>query len=284
MEPIIHAQQLVAQFKARHGGGIWLNVDRNQVADGLQDRLMNSNLIAQNNTNLCGIAAFVSAWAKDDPVGYAWLGISLFEAGWGRIGRGSMFGKEVRPSADLKNAPIPHMEKYYRNGHARQMNHADWIILASVREAFNTVFTRYTGTDPLEPIQGMATPGEVVQEFKAAGYTTIIEKTNWALGEGYDNINEASRYLQSKWRVVLLINMRMLDDATIDTEARLIRTSDHWIRLTSPIQMNLVGKDYIISPFKVFTWGKEKQVPDKLPSITLPTFLKNYYGFIAAKY
>lgn len=297
--PIVWAQQLVAQFKARSGGNIWLNVQRDRVADGLQDRLMNPNLIAQCSTNLCGIAAFVSAWAKDDPVGYAWLGISLFEAGWGRIGRGEMLGKVVRPSTELKNAPIPSTPvsklpiagKKDANGkdvyiefetpHGLQMNHADWIILASVREAFNTVFSVYTKYDPLEPLQGMATPGEVVKEFKAAGYTQIIEKTNWGLGEGLDNLNEANAYLQNKWQVVLLINSNMLKDETIDKSSTI---SNHWIRMRTEIKMNLVGKDYVIPPFEIFTWGKVRQVPEALPSITWPTFMKNYYGFIAVKY
>src|SRR5215217_8218539 len=151
-DPRIQAQQLIAAFKARGAqssrsniycakDGIWLHVCRNKVADGLQDRVLNPNLIAQTTTNMCGIAAFVRQWAEDDPVGYAWLGITLYENGTGRIGRGNLTGKEVFPSYDLKNSPLP---QYQSNGHWFEMNHADWIVLASIREAFNGLFTRYT--------------------------------------------------------------------------------------------------------------------------------------------
>jgi len=289
-DPRIHAQQLVAQFKARGGaasrdgcqkGNIWLNVCRNKVADGLQNRIMNPNIIAQTSTNMCGIAAFVHEWAQDDPVGYAWLGISLYEAGWGRIGKGSMLGKEVRPSSDLKTSPIPY---YHSNGHTFEMNHADWVVLASIREAFNGLFTRYTATDPFEPLAGMTTPGEVVNAFKAAGYTSIINQADWAMGKGFDNIQEASDLVDAKWKVVLLINDRMLYDDKMDTEALLIRTANHWVGLLSPIRMTLVGKDYSISPFQVFTWGSTRWVPTKKTNFPLTTLLKNYYGYVAAKY
>jgi len=290
-DPRIQAQQLIAEFKARGAqatrtnpcakDGIWLNVCRNKVAEGLQDRVMNPNLIAQTNTNMCGIAAFVHQWAKDDPVGYVWLGITLYEHGTGRIGRGNLTGKEVFPSSDLKNSPLPY---YQSEGHWFEMNHADWIILASIREAFNGLFTRYTANDPLEPLAGMTTPGEVVNAFKAAGYTSIINQTDWAMGKGFDNIQEASDLLGAKWKVVLLINDNMLYDDKMDKQSLLIRSANHWVGLLSSIQMNLSGKDYMVSPFQVFTWGKPKFVPVKQAPFPLTTLLKNYYGYVAAKY
>jgi hypothetical protein len=286
------AQQLVKEFRERgvHArrpdecikDSIWLNVCRNKVADGLDERILDPNKIDQRNTNVCGIAAFVRDWAEDDPIGYAWLGIYLYEAGWGRIGKGSMLGQVVRPSSQLKNSPIPYQENYYNNGHAREMNHADWIILASVRESFNSVMT-YTGNDPLEMLSGMTLPSEVVKAFKAAGYTSVVDKTNWALGEGFDNVQEASSRFQNKEKVVLLINMRMLTDSTIDTEA-VIATSNHWVGLLSPIQLKLVGKDYRVSGFDVFTWGEKRRVPQSGSDFAFTAFLKNYYGFVAAKY
>jgi hypothetical protein len=286
------AQQLVKDFKERGvqarradeciKDSIWLNVCRNKVADGLDERILEPNKIDQRNTNVCGIAAFVRDWAEDDPIGYAWLGISLYEAGWGRIGKGSMLGKVVKPSSQLKNSPIPYQENYYTNGHAREMNHADWIILASVRESFNSVMA-YTANDPLEMLSGMTLPSEVVKAFKAAGYTNVVDKTSWALGEGFDNVQEASDRFKNKEKVVLLINMRMLKDDTIDTQAA-VGTSNHWVGLQSPIELKLVGKDYRVSGFDVFTWGEKRRVPQAMSDFAFTAFLKNYYGFIAAKY
>ena len=259
---------------------IWLNVCRNKVADGLLERIMDPNKINQNHTNICGIAAFVRDWAQDDPAGYAWLGISLYEAGWGRIGRGSKLGQKVQPSPSLKNSPIPFFD--HGNGRGTEMNHADWVVLASVREALNDVFG-YSAADLLEPLEGLTTPGEVVKAFKAAGYTSVIEKTSWASGEGFDNIKEASNLHATGWRVALLINERMLHDDLIDTQAS-VATANHWVGLQTTIDLQLAGRDYIVSPFLVFTWGQVKRVPERLANIPFPAFLKNYYGFVAAKY
>ncbi|HKA17957.1 MAG TPA: hypothetical protein VKN18_06530 [Blastocatellia bacterium] len=287
------AQELVKQFRERGAqarrpedcvkDSIWLNVCRNKVADGLDARILDPNKINQSKTNVCGIAAFVRDWAEDDPIAYAWLGISLYEAGWGRIGRGKMLGKEVRPSSHLRSSPIPYQENYYGNGHAKEMNHADWIVLASIRESFNNVFA-YTANDPLEMVSGMTLPSEVVKTFKAAGYTSVVDKTNWALGEGFDNVQEASSRFKNKEKVVLLINMRMLKDSTIDTEAAVVRTSDHWVGLLSPIELKLSGTGYRVSGFDVFTWGEKRRVPQTTTDFAFTAFLKNYYGFIAAKY
>jgi hypothetical protein len=286
----LHAIELIDQLIARGGhvdprigcqkDGIWLNVCRNKVAEGLKARVKDPSLINQHKTNLCGIAGFVYDWAEDDPAGYAWLGISLYEAGWGRVGRGEKLGKEVRPSRDLRSSPVPYHD--IGNHRGLEMNHADWIILASLREAFNSFFTRYTADE--FPLEALTTPGEVVNAFKAAGYTNIVDKTSWASSEDFDNVLEASQKLNAGWRVLLLINMRMLKDKTIDTQAVIAPTADHWVRLQTKIELKLEGKDYIIPPFSVYTWGAVHQIPKGMPYVLWPAFKKNYYGFVAAKY
>ncbi|HJQ68327.1 MAG TPA: hypothetical protein VKA70_05120 [Blastocatellia bacterium] len=288
-DAINRAKQIIAQFKGRGAqptrsnincakDGIWLHVCRNRVADGLEARVVNPNLIAQTKTNMCGIAAFVRQWAEDDPAGYAWLGITLYENGTGRIGRGNLTGKEVFPSRDLKSSPIP---QWQTDGVWHEMNHADWVILGSIREAFNGLFTRYTANDPLEPLAGMTLPTEVVNAFKAAGYTSIINQTDWAIGKGFDTIQEASDLVDAKWKVVLLINSNLLRTRTIDTQGAV---GDHWVGLLSTIQMNLVGKDYNVNPFQIFTWGGTMYVPERNVPFPLTTLLKHYYGYVAAKY
>jgi hypothetical protein len=108
-------------------------------------------------------------------------------------------------------------------------------------------------------------PSEVVATFKAAGYTNVVNDTDWAGSKGWDNLIEASNKFRNKWRVVLLINARMLDDKTLGTEA-FFATSDHWVGLHSAINLTYVGSEHRVTPFTVFTWGKERQVPEKLPN------------------
>jgi hypothetical protein len=292
LDPKAHALQLIAEFKARGAqsspstpcakDGIWLNVCRNKVADGLENRIYFPDNLNQLNTNICGVAAFVRQWIKDDPVGFAWLGISLYESGCGYLGRGKYHGKDIRPSNELRNSIIPSTPIKNSPGLAREMNHADWIVMASIREAFNDIFN-YSEDEGIFAIKAWNFPSEVVATFKAAGYTNVVDDTDWAGNKGWESLMEASNKFRNKWRVVLLINARMLDDAKLGTEA-FIATSDHWVGLQSAINLTVVGSEHRVSPFKVFTWGKEKKVPETLPSVPLSSLLKNYYGYIAAKY
>lgn len=287
-----HALELIAQFKARGAqatatnncakDGLWLNVCRNKVAAGLENRIYFPDNINQLNTNICGVAAFVRQWILDDPVGFAWLGISLYENGCGYIGKGKYHGKDIRPSKELLNSAIPYTTSENRPGLGREMNHADWMVMASIREAFNSVFN-YSADEGIFAMKAWNFPSEVVATFKAAGYTNIVNDTEWAGTKGWESLMEASNKFRNKWRVVLLINMRMLDDKKLGTEA-FIATSDHWVGLQSPIELTVAGSEHRVLPFKVFTWGKEKKVPEALPSAPLSALLKNYYGYIAAKY
>jgi hypothetical protein len=276
----ITAQQLVARFKARSGNGFWINIDRAQLADGLQNRIVTPHIIAQNRTNLCAIASFVYEWIQDDPIGYAELGISLFETGAGRIGRGAMSGKPVKPSDDLRKSRIPYVDPHA--AHRQQMNHADWVILASIRESLNLVLN-YTA-DNEGQLFGKIGPvnynGDVAESFKAAGYSKIIDKTHLD-GAGYENLMEASDKFELGYRIVLYINSCILKDSDINDSSK---GSKHAVGLKSPILVNVVGAEQSVFPFKLFTWGNIQQVPARLSGIPLKALLKNYYGFIGAKY
>jgi hypothetical protein len=292
MDPKAQALHLIAEFKARGAqssptnpcakDGIWLNVCRNKVADGLENRIYFPEKLNQLSTNICGVAAFVRQWIKDDPVGFAWLGICLYEHGRGVMGRGKYHGKLICPSKELLNSTIPYRQIKDRPGRAIEMNHADWIVMASIREAFNSIFN-YSAEEGPFAIKAWNFPSEVVATFKAAGYTNVVDHTSWDKNKGWDNLMEASYKFQDKWRVVLLINMRMLNDKTIDTQAA-VATSDHWVGLQSAIEMKFVGSESRINAFRVFTWGGEQKVPLSWPDVSLNALLKNYYGYIAAKY
>jgi hypothetical protein len=291
VDPKTHALQLIDQFRARGAqvtndngctkGNIWLNLCRNKVADGLKSRVSLPWGINQMNTNVCGVAAFVRDWIKDDPVGYAWLGISLYEQGCGYLGRGKYHGKDIRPSKALRNSRVPHASP--DNG-GTEMNHADWIVMASIREALNDVFN-YTADEGPFAIKAWNFPQDVVNSFKAAGYTFIINDTDPTKTMPWSNLQQASNLFEDKWRVILLINARMLDDNTINTQA-VFDTSDHWVGLQSAMNLTLVGSEYRVSKFRVFTWSKDRTVPlaESLASVPLNALLKNYYGYVAAKY
>lgn len=288
------AHELVDNFSnSSIGGNIWLHLGgkRKAVAESLHARIDDPNKIDQLATNLCGVVSVVRDWAYDDPIDYAWLGIQLYETGRGRMGRGKMLGKIIAPSTDLKNSRVP--ESKYKSGGSKPMDPADWIILAPIREAFNTVL-KYPGI--WEEVSAINTPADVVEFFKKSGYTKIVSKTNWIEGDGYSNMMEASDLCDQGWKVVLLINSRLLYDNKATTQA-VVATSDHWVGLLpsdggSAISVNLFWRmnestesDRIGISFKCHSWGDIVSVPNKGDFISFSeAFLKHYYGFIAAKY
>lgn len=273
------AHDLINQFASRSGNSVWLNVpDRGLVAQGLHARVDNPDSINQMSTNVCGIVGFMRNWATDDPVDFAWLGIQLYETGRGRVGRGQYCGKVIAPSPWLKSYPVP-----------QGMDPADWITLASVREAFNGVF-KYP--DPVlgETLSAINFPGDVVAGFKAAGYTNVIDRTSWDRSVGYDNATDASDEFVQDYRVVLLINARLLSDATASTEA-VVPTSDHWVGLCSEIGINFFWRpdapeeaDRTGVRLTVNSWGRLVSVPNQGDYLPLKTFVNHYYGYIAAKF
>jgi hypothetical protein len=279
MEAKEWAYKIINDFASRAGGSVWLNAsDRGLVAAGLHARVDKPDTIRQGATNVCGIVGFVRNWAQDDPVDFAWLGIQLYETGRGRVGRGQFCGKVVAPSPELKKHPVP-----------QGMDPADWIILASIREAFNSVF-KYPDPFIGETLSAINFPSDVVAGFKAAGYVNVTDRTSWNKSVGYDNANDASDKFLQGYRVVLLINARLLNDDKARTQA-VVPTSDHWVGLCSEIEINLwwqpgapVEADRAGVRLKVNSWGDGVSVPNNGDYMLLRTFVNHYYGFVAAKF
>jgi hypothetical protein len=264
------AVKLLNDFAAKSTGSAFWTYPRQTVADRLKIRVNDPTKINQAETWLCGITSVVRAWAQDCPIDYAWLGIQLYEIGRGRLGRGELLGKVITPSGELRRSGLP-------NG----MVEADWMTLASVHEACNIAgITKYTKDEGALHCNAWQYAREVVATYKAAGYKNVIDNTDalHATNYGIADLEKANDYLRQGYKVSLLINMRLLQDAKIGTQA-LIATSDHWVGMLEII--NVMG-DYIF-PFKVFSWGEPRRVPQAGDRIRFADFQKEFYGFVAAR-
>src|SRR5262249_33758834 len=121
------AHRLVDYWVGKATGAFWPTLNKNEVTNGLHARIESPNRINQWNSNLCGVAAFVRELAWDDAVQYGLFGALLYEGGWGNLGRRRL--KRIEPRQPTRMERVPK-----RNG--KEMNHADWLVLASVRDAF----------------------------------------------------------------------------------------------------------------------------------------------------
>jgi hypothetical protein len=258
------AKDLVDSFAARTGTGVWLHIDRADLAQGLRARIDNPDLINQGQASLCGPADFFHDLAIDDPVTYARAAIELYETGATNVGT-----QKIRPSHDLKIHLIP------ANAN---VDPADWILCASLRDQDNWFFDYQSETDGLA---GITMPHSMADWFRKAGYTDIVNDTNIAACKDLANAKAASRFFTRGYKVSLFINSEMLE---ADTQSDPALIPDHWVGLTSPISFLGIEADPASKvSFQVYTWGEgHRKVPES-GSLSIEHFLWNYFGYVACK-
>lgn len=273
------ALELVKQFDDRWEPGVWPHIERTDLAQSLRDRLNAPDSLNQGNTNLCGVAAFVRDWLQDDPVGYVWLAICLFERGVGSFSRRGAGARVIRPSQELKNSVLANVVD--RNT-SRPMASADWIVMASLREDLNLSLNYRADEGWLfwSDIRGLSSVGDVVNLFKRGGYQDVRDYANWWVRYSANHLEMAGRYVAAGYKVVLFIDYRLLSKDKQDTEA-LVATANHFVGLTSPITFDPSRKSLT---FDVFTYGSVQPVPEGGGWMPVKTLERHYYGFVAAKF
>jgi hypothetical protein len=262
------AHGLVDYWVGKATGDLWPTLRKKDVLAGLHARIDKPDLINQWTANLCGPAAFVRELAYDDPCQYGLLAALLYEGGWGHLGRRRL--KRVEPRLPTRMERVPQQK-------GAEMNHADWLVLASVRDAFNS--TAYVN-DVFEGLRGM-TVGTMPQFFKAAGYDNVAYDYDAVTPKGVPNIEQANRLFRGGYAAALFIHSRL-----VEKETRVLPTANHWVVLRSPIQLNYALKagGVGVRIDKVWTWGEEKSIPlGYEPYMPLAEFLACYYGYVAAK-
>lgn len=275
--------QLVTEFEARRGAGFWPYLSRKTIGKELHDRLDNPNLIDQGSTNTCGVACMIRFWAQDNPSGYAWLAISLFENGIGYVGTNPTEGKILRPSRALRGDKIP-LDDY-----GNEMPHVDWMMMSSIRQGYNKWMDYRSPqagwiNEKLEKVRAINTPGDIKAMLKSAGYRRIKDESAWFWGRGIDNALEAGTQAMLGARVIMLIHSNMLEYKDQFKQGRdvVFATSNHWVGLMTDIIPD-ADKQFVL-PFKVFSWGEERRVPKPHHIVGMPVkaFMNNYYGYISA--
>ena len=261
------AKEIVKKFGATHGPGVFVNISRKEIFEGLLQRIDYPDKINQGGSNLCGPASFLYNLASCRPEEYAKFTIELYEHGKANLGK-----LNIKPTRELMRYNLTD----------KTIQSVDWMTLASIRNSmapFLLLF-RYDSVDDVG--SAITTPGDLESWFKKVGYKEIVNET-WSLSVIKDyptarkNAEKASCLLDQKgYKVCLLVHHNMLNSKT-QKECSLI--PGHWIVLNSPITITTKSVN-----FTVFTWGNSKfSVPQK-GSLSEKDFLNNYFGFIACKY
>lgn len=253
------AQAIVTAFAARSRAGRFVHIARADVARGLLERVVRPDGISQSRTSLCGPAALLFNLATRDPVGYVQFVIDLYEKGTARAG-----GLKVTPGKDL----LEYDPK-------TRLDAVDWIPLASLRDSDNWFFD-YQSAD--NDFSAMTLPNNLVGWFRKIGFKQIVNETNLVITKDEKSIREAARLYRDEFWVCLFVNEQLLDPAK---QEKLSLTASHWIVLTSDVTI-LNGN----LSMTVFSWGDgHRAVPyDPTQTLSVTNFLRNYYGYVAARY
>lgn len=132
--PATDAYDLLADFEASTLAGRWARLDKATIIAQTRQRLREPWEVNQGPTNTCGPAAVVVELARRSPRRYVRLVQSLFERGKFRLKNGDM----VTTSSGLRSAPARSVTDGTRT---RTVPDADWLVLASLRESANALFS-----------------------------------------------------------------------------------------------------------------------------------------------
>jgi hypothetical protein len=262
---------------------VWPRLNRRRVADELDARVDDPTKIYQGQVGLCAPSAFLEDLVTDDPVHYARMAHELFELGFTHMIRGAVpraGGKFLKPDEDLRTYPVPRDA----GGANPVIPEADWLMLASIRQAYD--FWGWEHFYKAKPDEGGTDPDDIAKIFKDTGYTDVVNASGKSHWHKQTSAELASRYVSNGYRVVLIINADLLVPLTSYSGKDEL---NHAVGLISPI----TGIPSAVQ-CTFFTWGTTVSVPqpaarnspalDRFGNMTIATFLKYFFGFIAAKY
>ncbi|HJQ60205.1 MAG TPA: hypothetical protein VJ890_25090 [Vineibacter sp.] len=262
------AHALAISFAAASGDGAWPNLNRATVAQELRMRITSPNSINQAQTPFCGPASLVRLLALDKPDTYVQAAIDLFNTGACTIG-----SLKIKPG-DMVRKSKP------QNG----TSHADWLMLASVRDAGNAVLS--AGGVLGGSAAGITLPSTLADWFTKAGFATVVNKagvTQPSLPNAQASlVQSAKTYRTSGHHIVMFVDADVLKTSNQDDEISIY--PDHWITLTTDIKDG--GELSYNEPISmwVYTWGDQQTIPkSSSKALKKKHFMNKFYGFIAVK-
>jgi len=260
--------------------------DREAFANKLKDRAINAGLINQARTPLCGPAAFMHCIASKWPAEYVDYVLDLAEEGKGTLGK-----LIVEPRDDCLNASL---------GNA--IDPVDWVALASLRDSTN----RSKPMDRTDAeFAGITLGGALAGWFKKTDWFSACSNSSGPLSSrSFEHLLGINQRLNS--HICLLIRSAIITTGTTfdigykkphsGTPKTLTGFPDHWVVLKGRINIdhkpapppgilrgddlnNLMHKQL---DFRLWSWGENGSIRDRIHTITPAQFQPYYYGYVSA--
>jgi hypothetical protein len=250
----------------------WISLDRNRVANRLDQLIDDPRLYSQGRLNLCGPASFFSVWTRRDPVAFARYATTLFETG-----ASSINGRfPVHPSAALLNQDYGAMRARMGTNVTEQ---ADWMVMGALRNNDDAIFV-WDG-DPAQELAGMTYAEEIEKWLTATGlYSSIDNQIGNALSalssKGYNAAEELM--LDEGVDIFCLVQANMVPGIHAAVSKGFLSSfPNHWVLLIGPVVQLVTTKRVTLA---IWSFGRDWE---GLEVSDVQTFANNYYGAIVGQ-
>ncbi|KYK92215.1 hypothetical protein, partial [Aggregatibacter actinomycetemcomitans] len=186
--------------------------DKREIATQIKNRLAEP-YPDQDETSLCGPAAFYYCLLKDRPDIYDKVAKLLWTYGKVKIG-----DLEIKPGYDCRHP-----------SRIDGVSALDWLTLASLRDSSNT-FRDYDEVS--DQVPGITLPSGLVDWFIKIGSKEIAKNTNLFFSRSLASLVELNQYYVDNSHTLLFVAHKIINGSSATN------TKDHWVVLTSSITVN----------------------------------------------
>ena len=216
----------------------------------------------QQETSLCGPAAFFYALLKDRPDLYTQAIIDLWETGETTIGQ-----LHIKPSYGCRNP-----KNFSDTAAGDRISAIDWISLASLRDSENALLDY---DSPSDQVSGITLPSKVESWFTKAGATVVFDNIQFRGHINQEKLLELLSYLSPQHHVTSLVCASMVEGGAGVGK-------NHWIVWEGAPQTQNGEIDQTTAPeekivdSQMFSWGYVSHQVTR--SYTLGQLVKDIYG------
>ena len=280
------ATTAIRAFLHNNGALAFVNMSRLMISLQLVTRIIDHNRIQQKGHSVCGPVSLMHDFAKRDPLGYVNYVVGLAENRRGYIGNHKV---KVRKGSNILSKTV------YRYGADIHIQEADYIALASLRDAASLLPYRSTFTSTM--LQGATGSGQVKTWMENMGFTKIHDRTLnrlWApVAKTFDleqkfkvHVDGAKKQVE-KGRVVILCSAGQLTQHQLGQTVgkgftdRLIGAylGGHWM-LCRGVEFDTQG-----ARFALDSWGESSDTAGigSVPTLPWSKVTSWYRGYVSGQ-
>ena len=239
------ANQALDNFEKSAKAGVWSSIDKKTIIADMRSRLADPFHVNQGGQPFCGPASILFELVRKQPLRYVQICQSLFETG-------SFQGQTRR----IETSPR------LRSSRGRlQMAQADWMVLATLRDAENLIFS----VDPEAPdiirnLAGITKPWEMQGWTREVlGYPNVKHTITYIYGE-VSALQQAAQIIASGGVTFALVTAEGL----LQGKPPLLPYPNHWITLLGNLSIkaasNFANLGSTHLSCDLYTWGQKKHI------------------------